>query len=330
MWDDIWINLISNFLYSVLLFGIVYVIYLFTKRLKLMKFFGIENTKRLIIFTSNLQVKENGSEGKNGLSYSFRGTAIPYEESRAAAKFQSLFNYFLPSQVEKPGFISKLLVSDTDIKVLSSPIDKEPFEKSATIITLGFPAYNTISDYVEDNFNPSAKLCYLNGTNNFSVKTDSTLTPSNNSSEKLHDENAAIDFNGNTAGTAIPQKRRTNPPIYPWGSISSASVHITSASVVPQSNSGQEQPCIPAIRISNIEPFTDTSVGFIQKIIDTENNRFIFYVAGLSENSTAGSAYFLILNWKELNKKYGSNAPFHILLKVSEKNNQQSEIVLAK
>ena len=324
---DIWINLLSNFLYSLLLFGIVYGIYLLTKRVKFMKFFGIDKTKRLIIFTSNLQVKENGAEGKNGFIYSFRGTAIPYAESRAAAKFQSLFNYFLPSQVEKPGFISKLLISDTDINVVPAPTDKEPFEKSASIIALGLPAYNTISDYIEEKFNPSAKLDYLNATNNFSVNTTGTVILASNPLGKLHNEIAPDDFNGSTGGTATPANRRTKPT---WESISSASVGITSPSAVPHSRSGQEQPCRPAIRISNIEPFTDISVGFVQKIIDTENNRYIFYVAGLSENSTAGSAYFLISNWKELNKKYGSNTPFHILLKVSEKNNQESEIILEK
>lgn len=58
--------------------------------------------------------------------------------------------------------------------------------------------------------------------------------------------------------------------------------------------------------------------------------RSIFYIAGLSENSTAGSVYFLVNKWKKLFDKYDSEIPFLILLRIDDHNNQLSEIIFEK
>ena len=62
MWIyNIGTNLISDIIFSILVFVFFYTIFLVTKRRKLLKFFGIEKSKKLTIFTSNLNVEKYGS-----------------------------------------------------------------------------------------------------------------------------------------------------------------------------------------------------------------------------------------------------------------------------
>lgn len=337
---DIGTNLLSDLIYSALVFLLLFAIFRFNKRRKLHKFFGIGKIKKLTIFTSNLIVERFGSLGNDGIRYSFQGTAIPNEESKAATQLQNLFNYFLPSQMEKPGFLSKLLISDIDVKVFPSPVEENMIEQSSSIISLGFPPYNLISRYIENSLHPTARLDYI------ATVQDLKSTKDNNSYENLRitpSDNSAGTATPMTSGSVVPSgiTELTNTSAYIGGTSgsvvpsgiadftnSSAYNGGISASAVPVSNGNNEQPPQPVIKVKDVPPFTDTSVGFIQKIFDSQNKRYFFYVAGLSENSTAGSAYYLVNNWENLNKLYGSESSFFVLLKVSSTNNRISQIIL--
>lgn len=321
MLGDIGINLVSDLIFSILVFIFFYAVFLTTKRRKLLRFFGIEKTKKLTIFTSNLIVERYGALGNDGVRYSYRGTAIPNEESKAATQIQNLFNYFLPSQVEKPGFLSKLLISDVEVKVFPSPIEENMVEQSSSIISLGFPPYNLISRYIENSLHPPARLAYI-----------PTVPETKNAMGNNLHENQRLIPSDNAAGTAIPSGLAiTSGSVFPSGTAgatdNSAYTDVFIASV-PHSAGDNEPPPIPVISVQDIPPFTDTSVGFVQKIYDSQNKRYFFYIAGLSENSTAGSAYYLVNNWENLNKTYGSEASFYVLLKVSDSNNRISQIIL--
>ncbi|MEN6580327.1 MAG: hypothetical protein ABFD05_06810 [Anaerolineaceae bacterium] len=330
---DIGTNLLSDVIFSLLVFIFFYVIFLLTKRRKLLRFFGIEKTKKLTIFTSNLIVEKFGSLGNDGYRYSYQGTAIPNEESKAASRLQTLFNYFLPSQIDKPGFVSKLLISDVDVKIFPSPVQENTIEQNASIISIGLPPYNLISRFVESSLNPHARLDYIK-------PTETDLHPDGNSNKSQR-----LIPSDNSAGTAVPSGIAiTSGSIVPSGvALTSGSVvpsgiagvtntssytGDTSASSVRESEGNEERPLQPVIRVQDVPPFADTCIGFVQKIFDSKNNRFFFYVAGLSENSTAGSAYYLASNWEDLNKTYGSDTAFCVLLKVSNTNNRISQIIL--
>jgi hypothetical protein len=323
MWGDIWINCLSDLIFSLLVFIFWFAVFHFNKRKKLLKFFGIEKSKKLTIFTSNLIVEKYGSLGANGVRYSFQGTAIPNEESKAATSLQSLFNYFLPSQVEKPSFLSKLLISDIDVMIFPSPVEGNLIEQNASIISLGFPPYNLISRFIENSFHPLARLTYIPPIDNFNSNT--TGSNSHETSRMIPSDNAP--------GTAVSAGfASTSRPYYIPSGIArvistSPNTGTTSASSVSHSEGDNEQPQQPAIEVQDVPPFTETCVGFVQKIFDSQNQRYLFYVAGLSENSTAGSAYYLVNNWEYLNKTYGSDASFCILLKVSNTNNRISQII---
>lgn len=322
MLGDIGINLVSDLIFSLLVFIFFYAVFLATKRRKLLRFFGIETTKKLTIFTSNLIVERYGALGNDGVRYSYQGTAIPNVESKAATQIQNLFNYFLPSQVEKPGFLSALLISDIDVKIFPSPVEDNMVEQNATIVTIGLPPYNLISRYVEKSLYPSVRLDYV------PTITETKKTIRNN----LH-QNQRLAISDNAGGTAIPTGSTITsasvvPSAYVGATDNSVYTEVISASFDPHSSGDDEHPVSPVLSVQDVPPFTETSVGFVQKIFDSQNKRYFFYIAGLSENSTAGSAYYLVNNWENLNKTYGSKASFYVLLKVSDSNNRISQIIL--
>lgn len=322
MWCDILTNLVSDLIYSFLAVGFLLFLYLISKRKKLLLFFGINKSRKLTIFTSNLIVEKYGASGENNEKYSFSGVAIPNEESRSASQLQSIFNYFLPSQNNTSGLFSKILISDIDIKVLPAPYNENLIEQNGSIISLGFPPYNSISRYIETTFTPTAMLVYvpqlveLGMGSSRNQLNETRVTPSNDA-----------------AGTAVPIGNSiTSGSVHPSGIASNdmitASGALTSGSSVPLTKDDAKQIFDSAIKVNGIPPFTNTSIGFIQKIFDVQKKRYFFYVAGLSENSTAGSAYYLANNWEELNKIYGYESAFYVLLEVSNTNNRMSQIIL--
>jgi hypothetical protein len=322
MMQSLLINLLSDLIFSILVFIFWYFIFLISKRNKLMKFFNIENSKKLTIYTSNLIVEKFGSSGLDKIRYSYQGTAIPYEESKAAAELIGLFNYFLPSQIEKSTFLSKVLISDVDVKVFPSPIKENIFEQYATKISLGLPPYNLVSRMIEETQNPFAKLDYVptnpeNKSNMVKTGSQGWVTQSSYEHGTIAPSVGML-----TSGSAVPsQVARTD---------SSYGNFRTSASTMPDLNDKYGEPIQPVIKVIDVDPFCNTSIGFVQKTIDNKNKRTFFYIAGLSENSTAGSAYFLVKNWEKLSDKYGNDNPFLILLKIDNSNNQLSEIVFER
>lgn len=295
---DIFVNILSDLIYSVLVFLFFLIIYLMFNRKHLLKFFRIENTKRLRIYTSNLLITKYGSKGIDGSRYSFTGNAIPQLESESSFTLKSLFNFFLPSQIGSTDFLKKVLISDVDIEVKPSPREIDFLERNSSIITIGLPIYNLVSKFIEENFSPNAKLGYLQETN------------------------YSFENSGDTANQfkTHPEENTTSSSAYSEQIISASSIRLES-----NPENGQD---VPAIVINGIPEFTDTSFGFIQKLID--NKRCIFYLAGLSENATAGCVYYLHRNWHLLRKKYGNETPFLILIKVSTKNNKESQVILEK
>ena len=98
MWKDVGINLLSDVIFLIMALLIWGAYYLFSDRMRLLKFFGIWGSKKIVIYISNLNVLHGGTTGIDGSRYSFQGSSIAAEESKAATRFQNLFNYFLPKQ----------------------------------------------------------------------------------------------------------------------------------------------------------------------------------------------------------------------------------------
>jgi hypothetical protein len=279
-----------------------------SKRSQLLKFFGIEKNKRITIYLSNLNVRSGGSTGIDNIRYSFEGSSIAYEESKAASLLQGLFNYFLPSQVDKPEILNKLLISDIDVKSYASPANENAIEQSATIVAVGSPAYNVVSRKIQGDSRILAKFEHVRASANF-VRED---YPSVSSATILGTAVSVHDSYPMPSGTS------QLPPDF-----------VTPSGIMVDSHQPSHT-WVQQITIPNITPYQDAVFGFVQRIYDSENQRCIFYVAGISDFSTAGCVYYLVSNWRKLYKKYGKQMPFLVLLKVNETDNKLWEIVLEK
>lgn len=247
---DIGVNIISDIIFLVIALLIGWVIYYYTRRRKLFKFFKISDTKRLVVYLSNLRIQQYGALAINGKPASYQGSSIVYKELIASYKFRDNFNYIAPSLSDKPGLLSKLLISDVTVRSQISVLHQDHIDHNTSIITLGSPTYNLVSSHIEQ-----------------------------------HQSNI-VRFRQNRNGSFI--------------------------------------------EVDNIQPITDTTYGFVERLFDRDNNRSIFYTAGLSELGTVGAADYLAYNWKSLYNKYKGDKNFLIMLKFSPQNMRNWTIVFER
>lgn len=240
MVENIFSGVIANILVAILIIIIGWIFYLLTERRKLLRFFGISETKRLVIYLSNLRIVSGGSIGIDNRPRSYAGKTVVYNEQSVASKFKEKFNYLVPSLSDSPSFLSKILFADINVVSMPSPLNNSEVEAVSSIVTLGSPGYNVVSLMVESN----------------------------------------------------------------------------RISAVRFANDNRE------IQIANIPNITDEANGFIQRLVISNDNqqRSLFYVAGLSELGTTGAANYLVNNWKTLRKKYRDNESFVIVLRFSTSN----------
>ena len=315
MLNDIVTNLLSDLIFVILAIVLTWIYYVLSKRKKLLKFFGIDKSRRIIIYLSKLNVLSGGSVGIDNNPRSFQGKAIANEEAKVASQLQSLFNYFLPSWGEKPGILSKLLIADIDVQILISPATTQEIEQSATFITLGSPAYNAASGYMDARQDALGKFGEVDGDGNIIQSSNSKNHFPIISSATVIENSAPQNF----GGTA-------DYPSQLLGTISESDEQNGSwpsgtAIDIPGLESKHLR---PAIIVKGTSPRLDAEFGFLERIVDRDNQRNLFYAAGISELATAGAANYLKIKWEELYKKYGAHKSFLILLKFDPSDYRQS------
>jgi hypothetical protein len=147
---NIGIGVTANVIFTGLIIAFGWVIYYFTERRKLLLFFNITDTKRLVIYLSNLRILNGGSIGTDGKRRNYSGSTVVYNEQIAANKFKEIFNYLMPSLSESPSFLSKILFADIKVANLPSPLTNFEIESNCTIISIGSPGYNIVSEEIEN------------------------------------------------------------------------------------------------------------------------------------------------------------------------------------
>lgn len=236
MCRDIAINILSDFIFLLIIIASGWVLFVFTHRSRLLRFYGIDTSRRIIIYLSNLRVVSGGAIGIDNIHRSYEGSAAAFGEMQVANSFRDLFNYFLPSLSDTPGLLSKLLISDVQIQMLPSPLDQGQIEPSCSFIALGSPAYNAASGFVEKALRSQAQF-------------------------------------------------------------------------------GQMEQNRLAMCVGEVPPIFDLTYGFVERIVDREQQRCIFYAAGLSELGTVGAAHFLSTEWSRLHRRYGNDTDFVVMLR---------------
>jgi len=246
MWTEIFSHLIADAIFLVMLILVGWSFYLFARRRKLLKFFGINSTKELIVYLSNIRVIRGGSVGIDNAPRAYAGSTVVFGEAIQANLFPNLFSYLIPGLENQPGILKFLLVSDINITIQTSPILDNDIIRNSPIITFGSPGYNKVSGWFEGTLMP-------------------LMTFANDNSE-IHINDLPNDIN----------------PLH----------------------------------------------SFIQRRFDQENGRMAFYVAGLTEISTVGAAYYLLTHWRDLYNRYHADQPFSVLISVNATNYKLHTIVV--
>ena len=295
-------NLVSDAIFVVAVMVLGWLFYAATRRRSLLRFFWINESRRLTIYLSNHRVTPGGSLGTDGQPRSFQGTAVSFAEMLAASRFRDSFNYLLPSLAEKPGLLSRLLISDVRVQLHPSPLEEGLIEHITTIITLGGPAHNLASRYAQENSQVKIEQVAKNDTEPESQveQNSATLIPTADSSCVAPSAVTMLDASDSsgTYRTELPDvKERKNRP--------------TRAAIV----------------LKEVLSTTDPNTGFVERLVDHESNQCIFYLAGISPLATLGSVSYLLSERKSLNKKYGSDTDFAVILRFDSSDYRRWSVV---
>ena len=118
-----------------------------TRRRRVLKFFGLQNHRRVVIYASQLDVVRWGSLRPDGSQGGFKGIATPDYEAKLIAPIEVFFDRFAP----RLRWQGTPLLSWADITVVWPPPAGE-IEPRDTLIAIGSPGYNVVSEAIEANF----------------------------------------------------------------------------------------------------------------------------------------------------------------------------------
>lgn len=155
---DVAVNLLSQLIGWLILSIIVVTALLIlrrSKRQKLLRFFGISNTKpQLKIYTSHLQVQKDGTVGFDELTSGYEGPALSRLEYKAALLTRDLFQGRLLEDL--PGSIRAWLASrfvafrDMDVGIDVSPLKEAEIDYDGNLIVIGSNVYNLLTKHYQD------------------------------------------------------------------------------------------------------------------------------------------------------------------------------------
>ncbi|MFV2044915.1 MAG: hypothetical protein ACC700_16975 [Anaerolineales bacterium] len=280
-------NLVADLLFILLAIAVGWGWLVLTRRTKLQRFFGASDSKRLVIYLSNLRVLPFGSAGISGQRMSYQGSAVPYGELQGANKIRDLHSFLVPSIAEPGGALRRFLFVDISVQILLSPVDPDELEAQAPFIALGSGAYNTASSYIEAIDPESAKFRF------------GTMTV-----KKVEQEQVVI----------RPVASSTDAGVYV---VPSGTVWFPPGSEQAHKprESDEEEDVPSAIQVGNVPDIVDPTYGFVERVREPNADRMVFYVAGLSEFATTGAAYFLASEWGSLDRRYSEGQSFLVMLR---------------
>jgi hypothetical protein len=147
----------ESFLASVLFFAVLLVLgsgcYLW-RRCALLSLFQVGKSKRLIIYLSRVDVVPGGSVGVGGVVRNFAGPTVTASEASAATLLAGLFEYLIPGLESQPGIMKTLFTRDISVLVQPSPTSVQQIPEDVSIVTVGSPGYNCVSEWAQRQLNP--------------------------------------------------------------------------------------------------------------------------------------------------------------------------------
>jgi hypothetical protein len=85
---------------------------------------------------------------------SFTGPTVTAAEAAASTVLGSVFEYLIPGLENQPGILKTLFIRDIGIRVEPSPTHIGSLPNDGTIVAVGSPGYNSVSEWIQDALNP--------------------------------------------------------------------------------------------------------------------------------------------------------------------------------
>ena len=314
-WDGIAENIISDILFLLIPVVLGWAFLVITRRTKLLGFFGVHEPRRMVIYLSNLRIVRGGAIGIDGRRRSYQGAATAFLEMAVANRFRDVFNYLFPSLSDRPGVLSKLLVSDVQVHLMHSPLHEGELERSSPFITLGSPAYNIASRFAEERLHSQAR--FRLGRARTQPEAEAPA--------------ATISTVSDSSGEVVPTLTPVSASGIAWDWLMNAETGTASTIDLEESGPDAEPgDTSSAIVVEGVPPITDETYGFVERVVDHGQARFVFYVAGISELATAGAAHFLTTEWTYLQRKYPKGTPFLVVLRFETNDYKRWSIVFER
>jgi hypothetical protein len=148
-------NLLADLIWLLLAAAVVGLLY-WTRRQRVLKFFGLQNHRRIVVYASRLDIPRGGSLRPDGSQGSFDGIASPDYEANLTAAIGAFFAGF--ARLLRWHGRPLLRWADITVDILVSPPLGGPIEPRDTLMAIGSPGYNIVSEAVEANFGAPARF----------------------------------------------------------------------------------------------------------------------------------------------------------------------------
>jgi len=167
MVEEVVINVVADLIVALLFLLLAigtYIVFYFTDRRRLLRFFGISNElPRLRIYVSRMEIRRGGSRGFKPIAEGYSGPAISKIEYEAALLvrdlLQSRFLAFSPKRLQ--GWLRQqyftFISVDPQIHIAPKGLKTVTFDN---MILLGSSAYNLISNYYLEE-HQSGHFCFV-------------------------------------------------------------------------------------------------------------------------------------------------------------------------
>ena len=121
------------------------------RRRALLRFWGIEDLKKIRIYISHLRIIPGGALDAQGTPRSYQGSVVTQLESEMGALLRGSFFVSLPGGVAQPAWAKALLFINADVIVQAAPSTAAAIDPEGSVVSLGSPGYNTVSAAIEQN-----------------------------------------------------------------------------------------------------------------------------------------------------------------------------------
>lgn len=166
--QDLFVNLFADFIIVFISIFAADIFYLWP-RLRLRKFFGLDDSRNIAIYVSNIRYDpmKAPAVGVDDQSATIgAGTeTVSFRELMAANYFQELLTRLFPSLPELVSVLGKLRISGVQVQILPSPKEQEDFDPTPPFISIGGTAFNAASGFIQKNLKSRIQCHVINGHN---------------------------------------------------------------------------------------------------------------------------------------------------------------------